>query len=194
MARLLCDDVSHELFKRNRNNQPGFQEDEIRRIMVAYAGGHMVEVYDKWVMKPGELPVEAQLMKIGLIMKQVDVKSVTPGFASTYRGGNMVVTADSADKTFLRNDQILSIGNVKFTGMKPAQVRVALAELNGSYKVGTPVTVMVKRGEETMTLTANPVAATVKGWRVMNDPLATPEAKKLREGWRGYTKLKGWNF
>jgi len=62
------DDVELALWEMCRNGKPGFAEDELRKQFVRLGGDDMGSVFDNWVMKPGELPVEAQLAKVGLVL------------------------------------------------------------------------------------------------------------------------------
>jgi predicted metalloprotease with PDZ domain len=62
------DDVMLDLWKLCRNDQPGFAEGEIRRLLVKYGGPHMGPLYDSWVLQAGELPVEQELAKVGLMI------------------------------------------------------------------------------------------------------------------------------
>ncbi len=49
-----------------RNNQPGFEEGEIRKQLIAVGGDTFGPLYDRLVMAPGDLPVEAALAHAGL--------------------------------------------------------------------------------------------------------------------------------
>jgi len=63
------DDVEHALWDLCRDNKPGFGPDEIRKQLVRFGGAEMGPIYDTWVMKPGELPVEATLAQVGLAVR-----------------------------------------------------------------------------------------------------------------------------
>jgi predicted metalloprotease with PDZ domain len=60
------DDVELALWNLCKNDQPGFEEDEIRRQLVRFGGQEMGPLYDQWVLKAGDLPIEQELGKIGL--------------------------------------------------------------------------------------------------------------------------------
>jgi predicted metalloprotease with PDZ domain len=60
------DDVELALWNLCKNDQPGFDEDEIRRQLVRFGGLDMGPLYDQWVLKPGDLPIEQELGRIGL--------------------------------------------------------------------------------------------------------------------------------
>lgn len=60
------DDVELALWDLCKDNRPGFDEDEIRRQLIRFGGADMGALYDQWVLKPGELPIEQELAKVGL--------------------------------------------------------------------------------------------------------------------------------
>ncbi len=64
------DDVVRTLWHRYRSSRSGFSEDEIRRQLIHFGGGSMGPLYDRWVLRPGELPVEQELAKAGLTIEQ----------------------------------------------------------------------------------------------------------------------------
>jgi predicted metalloprotease with PDZ domain len=64
------DDIERALWDLCKDNRPGFDEGEIRRQLIRFGGEDMGALYDQWVLKPGELPVEKELGKIGLEMPE----------------------------------------------------------------------------------------------------------------------------
>ena len=71
------DDVELALWKKCRNNQPGFAEDEIRKQLILAGGESFGPLYDKLVLAPGELPVEQALAHVGLeLTEQGEIRSV----------------------------------------------------------------------------------------------------------------------
>ena len=72
------DDVELALWKKCRNNQPGFAEDEIRKQLIVAGGDTFGPLYDKLVLTPGELPVEKALAHVGLeLTEKSEIRSVT---------------------------------------------------------------------------------------------------------------------
>jgi len=69
------DDVERALWEKCKDNKPGFETDEIRNQLIRFGGAEMGPLYDVWVLKPGELPVEATLAKIGLALQD---KTIIP--------------------------------------------------------------------------------------------------------------------
>ena len=66
------DDVELALWEQCKDDNPGFEERDIRRHLVAFGGYSLGTFYDDVIMKPGELPVEKQLAKIGKELLTVD--------------------------------------------------------------------------------------------------------------------------
>jgi len=63
------DEIELALWKQCKDGKPGFEEGELRRQFVRVGGEEMGALFDKWVMNPGDLPVEAVLAKVGLDVK-----------------------------------------------------------------------------------------------------------------------------
>ena len=82
------DDVEFALWKKCRNNQPGFAEDEIRKQLILAGGESFGPLYDKLVLAPGELPVQQALAHVGLEL--------------TERGGIRSVGAPTPEQLRLR--------------------------------------------------------------------------------------------
>lgn len=67
--RYSLDDVELALWRMNRDDQPGFAEDEIRRLCVRFGGPTLGPFYDRVIMSPGPQPLQEQLAKVGLVLK-----------------------------------------------------------------------------------------------------------------------------
>jgi predicted metalloprotease with PDZ domain len=65
-GRHSLDDVELALWDLCKDKRLGFDEGEIRRQLIRFGGADMGALYDQWVLKPGELPVEQELAKVGL--------------------------------------------------------------------------------------------------------------------------------
>lgn len=70
------DDVELALWNMCKDDRPGFAESELRRQIVRFGGVDMGPIFDKWVMTPGELPVEDVLRQVGLDVKTEGKKVV----------------------------------------------------------------------------------------------------------------------
>ncbi len=60
------DEIELTLWNMCKGGKPGFEEGEIRRQFVRVGGEEMGTIFDKWVMSPGDPPVEEVLAKVGL--------------------------------------------------------------------------------------------------------------------------------
>jgi len=70
------DDVEWALWRKCRNNQPGFAEDEIRKQLIAAGGESFGPLYDKLVRTPNDPDVEGALSKVGLELANGAMRSV----------------------------------------------------------------------------------------------------------------------
>ncbi len=166
------DDVLYRLWEQCRDDQPGFEEGDIRKILVELGGEHMGDRYDEWVMKPGELPIEAQATKLGYELKTVDEAFDNPGFE--YRlnrtTGVTAVVRDVEELGLRRGDELVKVGTIA----KAAEVGESANIYDQWQKQltrGKTVEVTFRRGNQEFTksitvreakrpvLTANPAAA-----------------------------------
>lgn len=177
------DDVMHALYAQCKDGKAGFQEGDIRKHLIDVGGAGMGEVYDEWVMKPGELPVESQLLKIGYEMKTTQEPYDDPGFQFfPGRTGLVTVTGDAEELGLKRGDEILSVNGVA-KATDPAEARNVVTAWQGLMKAGATVEVEFQRGEEKFTK-----AITVKQAHrdvLKVEPLNTSGADvmKLRKAW-----------
>lgn len=65
-GRHTLDEVELALWKECQGDKLGFGEGEIRNVLVRIGGSAFGELYDKWVTRPGDLPIESVLAKGGL--------------------------------------------------------------------------------------------------------------------------------
>jgi predicted metalloprotease with PDZ domain len=178
------DDVCRILWEQCKDGRDGFPEDGIRRALVQVGGTALGTAYDEWVMKPGELPVEAQLAKIGMAMGQTEVPATdigVTGRASARAGGVMVGTVRQADSGLKEGDVIVSLDGQAIGGLETRAMSEAWTAAQAK-PVGESVTVEAKRGEETVKATLK-VMATTRTLRSVSPMADAPaEAVALREG------------
>lgn len=179
-GRASLDDVIRELYQECLN-KPGFEEGRIRELLVKHGGATMGDAYDAWVMKPGELPVEAQVAKLGLTMGETDEEYFDPGFAVNVRQGGLTVRNASPTSGLQDGDLLTMVGTVdleKATGFEGS--RAAQAVMQGDK----PFVVKYKRGETLGETTVTPKKATRKAFRVRKDPKASISTTALFKGWK----------
>lgn len=188
-GRRSLDDVEHALWDMCKNNQPGFAEDEIRKQCIRFGGASMGDFYDRVIMKPGEMPVEDALAKVGL--KFVTTSETIPdlGIAirPSFRTQSLTVQRASggAESAVKSGDVILAV-NGKATASF-ADYNAAVAAL----KPGDSVGLKIKRGDETLDVNIVAGSSQRTSSEIQPDPAATPGQLKLREIWL-YRGKKGW--
>lgn len=185
------DDVLLGLWEQNKNDQPGFEEDEIRRLCVKFGGMEMGWFYDRVALKPGPLPIEASLAKVGLRMGERDEQFADLGFVNGQadaEGSRVGRPVGPAEGKLQSGDVIVGIGGKSITGSRRS-VGQGMAELARTAKVGVPVKLTVKRGEQTLDVEITPVAGTRKAKFIEADPAATAEAKALGKNWLAQRKF-----
>ncbi len=174
------DDVELALWKQCQNDQPGFPEDGIRKQLVAVGGEPLGEFYDKYVMRAGELPVEQQLAKVGLRFADQTVETKSLGFSWS---PTAVVRQVSPEIKGLQQGDVL----VEIDG-KPLANAGSLAFAQSKSKPGELVHLKVVRKaqgqpDQTLEVDVNPTAKMTTTRVVEEDPQATRDQIKLREGW-----------
>jgi predicted metalloprotease with PDZ domain len=187
------DDVAHNLFKKYGHGQPGFAEDGIRTELVNVGGKSMGDMYDQIVMKPGELPVEDALAKVGLRLSQKEEQFASLGFKYSFNeaAGGLSVNSPDASTTLKEGDLIVGINGKMFKDIAREQAFAAIAPLN-SPAVGTAIHLAVKRADvaDPLTIDVMPIAGTRKSWTVDEMPGATPQQIAVRRAW--LTPPAGW--
>ena len=183
------DDVEHALWKECRNDQPGFPEDEIRTQCIKFGGPSLGAFYDKYVMQPGELPVEDELAKIGLTWTQQEV--TTPSLGFSYQGskasGGARVSTPNPDSPVKSGDLITEIGGTSLAGKTAAEIQHIMdAAANGSTP-GKAIHVSLQHKEadvvQLQVFDIMPTVVTKTVHVIQPNPAATPEQVRLRDGW-----------
>lgn len=178
------DDVMLALWTMNAHDQPGFEEDEIRRQLVRFGGMEMGWFYDQVIMKPGDMPVEAALAKCGLTLAEQDEPYSDIGFAAIAGQDGLRVARPTGPATGKLNagDVITAIDG-KPVGSTRREVAMAAAELIAKAKVGTTLRLGIRRGDGITDVELVPVAGTRKVKKIVTDPKATAEQRQLAEVW-----------
>ncbi|MHB8636681.1 MAG: M61 family metallopeptidase [Fimbriimonadaceae bacterium] len=181
------DDVELALWNECKNNQPGFQENEIRNLCVRFGGEDLGELYDKWVMTPGVLPVEDELAKMGLGYGLQDVASVRLPMQTTASAGGLVIAGEGAAQVITAiNGRSLAGRNGR--GTNPARVAALSAALLSSLKRGDKVVLTVTTSAANGQVTIEKREVTLEGSTrkagvVTELPNATAAQLALRKAW-----------
>jgi predicted metalloprotease with PDZ domain len=143
------DEAMKILWQMCKDDAPGFQENEIRNIMLQLGGPTMGDFFDKVVMKPGELPLEEQLSKIGYKLESTErgVTEVGFDFGPMPGGAGVRVfrTLPAINQAVLANDQILSVNGTEITGKTSQEMLASARALIATLKPGVEATMRVKR-------------------------------------------------
>jgi len=184
------DDVLLALWRECKDDQPGFEEDEIRRQLVKFGGMDMGWVYDAIVMKPGPMPIEATLKRVGLRIVEKDETFADLGFSAfpDTDGGRVMNPGGAVAGKLQAGDFIIAVGGKSILGTRRS-VSSGIAELMAGAKVGTPIKLSVKRGQETLEVEVTPVQGTRKARTIDADPSASADAKALGANWLAQKKL-----
>jgi predicted metalloprotease with PDZ domain len=184
------DDVELALWNECKNDQPGFPEDEIRKGCVRFGGDALGTFYDTYVMKPGDLPIDAELAKIGLVEK-TETRAVL-----ALEGGRQT----GAGYSLGFGVTALAIDGVMLNGTGDAlakQVQEILSHHQAGDKLTVKVRVMTGGGggfggggaaeaaqATTEDRTVAVISREVKSTTVTEDPNASPAAVAMRKAWR----------
>ncbi len=180
------DDVTKALYEICKNNKPGFEEEEIRYQLIRFGGAEMGSIYDQWVMQPGDLPVDAQLAKMGLEFKDVDEKFADIGISMRGvrpDGGARVTRVSNSISNIKMGDLIVGADGVLLPLTNNRELELAINKLISSAKVGVPIKFKIKKGEETVETEILPVAGTRTVRRIVEMAGANQAQKDLRNQW-----------
>ncbi|HVL40067.1 MAG TPA: hypothetical protein VM328_11815 [Fimbriimonadaceae bacterium] len=184
-GRRSLDDVMLALWHLTRDGKPGFEEEEIRRQLVRFGGAGMGTLYDEIVMKPGELPVEAALARVGLIMEEHEQSFLNLGLAGApardAKGWRVTGASGPAEGKVRQGDIVLSLAGTTLELATNRAIAEAFAKASGSLKPGEPVPISVRREGQVVTEQIVPQAASRKAQRVR--PEGSPASSALREAW-----------
>jgi len=179
------DDVTLALWNLTKDDKPGFQEDEIRKRYARFGGPEAGEFYDQVVMRPGELPVEAQLQKVGLELTNTTQTLPTLGFAGSGVVADRLysvraVTNKEAWPELREGDLIREINGVSLDGATNRQISSAFARATKDLKPGDTLNLkVIRRGSDQ---TRTEVALTGKvGSRTQEGPVIRPLANATAE-------------
>lgn len=181
--RKTLDDVELALWKECRNNQPGFQEDEIRNLCEKIGGPEVAKDFDAWIMNPGELPVADSLKKIGLSL--VTTQQERPKAPFSF-GPNMdeskpaMVVTDPGTTDLKKGDQVLSYAGIDFTSQAGMG---SLFRKMRDLKPGDKVPITVKRDGQEVNATVTIGSQEFTVYSVTADPNASKEAKGMLDSW-----------
>jgi predicted metalloprotease with PDZ domain len=179
------DDVVLKLWEMCKDDQPGFEEGAIRDILVDLGGDRLGEKYDEWVMKPGELPVEDQLAKVGLKIESTDVSfmdmGVVPQMAPKDGGVRVRQALRMARDVLQPRDVITAIDGTALDTSSFGKLAADWDEKLAALKPSSDVELTVLRGEETLKVKVQVGEGRRKARRIV--PNGDTAKDELRKQW-----------
>ena len=182
-GRKSLDDVMYKLFAMTKDDQPGFEEDDVRKVLIEVGGAAMGPFYDKVVMTAGELPVEAQLAKLGYKFETKTETFVDLGFSYVWgQDDRLAVPRRSRDGQYLANDEIVEINGIK----KPTD-STKTKEVWDQWKKlmvkGAKLKIVLERGEERLEREVEVKEGTTTNYVLTDMDGVSDGMKSLRKGW-----------
>ncbi len=180
------DDVELALWNLCKNSKPGFEEDEIRKQCVRLGGPEMGTLYDTWVMKPGVLPVEDELAKIGMKYEMTDGTAATLPMRTLPSTAGLGIVGTKEVITEINGTSVVppaAPAGGQGGGGRRGQGR---ANPLARMKIGDTVTLTVSVTDsdgKTSTQKREVTLVPNKVGSVVEDPSATPEQLALRKQW-----------
>jgi predicted metalloprotease with PDZ domain len=189
------DDVTRALWQLCKDDKPGFEEGEIRALCVKYGGDAAGAFYDQIITKPGELPVDAQLAKIGLRIAELRETFTDVGFTASpsrqsQSSGGVVRNVHGPAENLLQNgDVLIAVDGVRLDTSSNRKLAASLDAALKEAKVGVPLRLRLKRGESEVNVAVTPVEATRSRQVVEDIPDASAEVAQLRSQFLKQAKL-----
>ncbi len=184
------DDVEFSLWRMCRNNQPGFDEGEIRKQLIAVGGDTFGPLYDRLVLAPGDLPVEAALAHVGLELGDRTETRADVGFLSepSVEKSGMEITGAKNSEIELalpKGTIIRAINGHKIEGASAMALRRSFTNAIAGIAVGGELKLQVllpgKDQASDVSIKAISVLFTVSEVRSVASP--TPDQLRLRAIW-----------
>jgi predicted metalloprotease with PDZ domain len=176
------DDVEKALYEMCKDNKPGFEEGEIRTQLVKFGGASLGEMYDTIIMKPGEIPIEAQLAKIGYDLKDVDETFGKVPFILNPSPDDKAMKVVSSDIPGMKvGDLVTKINMVDLNSDQANTLRRNYSGLTRNNKAGEKWSVTVKSGDQTTVVNVELVVGTRKTKKVFSRTDVTSAQMALRK-------------
>lgn len=186
-GRRSLDDVVLALWQQCRDDKPGFAEDEIRKQCIRFGGAAMGPFYDQVVMKAGELPVEAQLAKVGLRISDRMETFPDPGFDWTAnradRGVRIRNVRGSAEDRLRNGDLIVEVNGQSTRHDTTRAMSEAMTGQMEKIDAQTTLVLRVVRDGKEVEVRVLPSSEIRTSRRIEDLAVVDGAMRKLREGW-----------
>ena len=189
------DDVMLALWEMCRNDKPGFAEDAIRTLCIRFGGAELGPFYDKVVGQPGELPVAAQLEKMGLRIADRMEAKVEVGFDwspdKTAKGARVRNVRTPATDRLQNGDLVVEISGKRVMRETAKAISEPMNEALAKAQAEKTLILRVLRDGKEIEVRILPVSAPTTVQRVEIAAPSDSARAKLREGWYYAGKRKG---
>lgn len=186
-GRRSLDDVERALWAMNKDNQPGFQEDLIRKQCIRFGGASLGPFYDRVVMTAGEMPIEEQLAKAGLKITEEDQHfpdlGITYSEAKGSHGEVVSTVSGVAEGKLLKGDIILAVNGRSLNLDTNRAISTTMSEIVAGLKAGTTVRFHISRDARESDVEITPADGVKKVRHIIEDPAASTAAITVRNGW-----------
>lgn len=181
------DDVTRALYAMCKGGKPGFEEDEIRKQCVKFGGASLGEFYDAVIMRPGEMPIEAQLAKLGLKTETEKQNYVETGFswapAANEKAIRVTRVREPANEVLKQGDLVLAVSELPLQAANNRRQSELADGVIAKIAAGQAMSLTIKRDDETKTVQITPVSRTREVKVVRPDLGASDAQKKLMKDW-----------
>jgi predicted metalloprotease with PDZ domain len=179
------DDVERALWSICRKG-PGFEEGEIERQYVRLGGSK--EVFERVVMKPGELPISENLAKLGLAISAIQHTHVDHDFGTSANINRPNIAAADVTRNALAaglkdGDMILEVNGKPVIGKTMRQSLDLLDACLHDLKAGDPIKIKVTRDGAPMEFTFEAENLTTTSYSLSKLPNADSGASARLAAW-----------
>lgn len=177
------DDVEWALWDQAKKGGPGFEEGEIRKQLVKAGGESLGAFYDQYVLKPGDLPVEAALAKLGLQIVDAEESLPVLGFLATPVSAEKGVRVTRGNDLLKEGVILREIQGVRLEADNAPAINRLYRSAIEKLKPGDDfvVKVVTESGEQAITLKVGERKRKIQ--RIVDTPNASPVAIGLRTKW-----------
>ena len=183
--RASLDDVMRELYQTTFKRGHGFTTDEFWQAASRAAGGRpFAEFASRYVDGREPFPYRETLALAGMSFTADSTRVprlgvTTVGDSASVRVTQVVPGGAAAQAGLRAGDRLLRVGNVQVLGEDfGAEFRARY----GSARDGAPLSYIVRRGNETLTLTGQLRFDAVVSYKLSADAQASAKARRIREG------------
>lgn len=169
------DDVLKKLYASHKLPQAGYPEDGILKAVNEVAGKDLSNLYRTMIQTTDEWPFAATMNEIGLRVRVPGTEVPDLGYVLN---GKMVdaVQPELGQSGLQAGDELLTINGEPFGPN-------SISNLVSKNAAVLRYDLQFKRNGEISTISLPLLKTKVEQWRIEVDPFASPEKKKLLEGW-----------